>query len=67
MVIRVDKNYFRPSEVNELMGDSSKAFNKLGWKPKISLEDMIEEMVKNDKREAYDESIIKKYSSKSNS
>ncbi len=60
VVVRVDKNYFRPSEVNELLGDSSKAFNKLGWEPKITLEEMIQEMVTNDKKQALEESLIKK-------
>ncbi len=62
IVVRVDKNYFRPSEVNELLGDSSKAFNKLGWKPKISLEEMINEMVVEDKRLALEESLIQRKS-----
>ena len=44
-IIKVDKNYFRPTEVDELIGDSSKAKTKLGWKPKISFEEMIEEMI----------------------
>ena len=49
IVIRVDKRYFRPSEVDSLLGDPSKAKEKLGWKPKISLELLIQEMIENDK------------------
>ncbi len=48
IIIKVDKKYFRPSEVNELMGDASKAEKKLKWKPKISFEKLVEEMVESD-------------------
>ena len=37
IVVRIDPRYFRPTEVNELLGDASKAKKKLGWKPKITL------------------------------
>ena len=60
IVIRVDPKYFRPSEVNELLGDSKKAYNKLGWSPNINLEELVSEMVEFDKKEALKESIIKK-------
>ena len=50
VVIRIDPRYFRPTEVNELMGDASKAKKKLGWKPKISLEMLISEMVAAEKK-----------------
>ena len=49
VVIRVDKTYFRPTEVDSLLGDSSKAKKKLGWEPKTTLEELISEMIKNDK------------------
>ena len=45
IVIRIDERYFRPTEVDELIGNSEKAFKKLGWEPKTSLEDLIEEMI----------------------
>ncbi len=45
VVVRVDENYFRPSEVDELLGDSSYAKKKLGWTPKISFDQLIEEML----------------------
>ena len=48
VIIRVDPRYFRPSEVDSLLGDSSKAIKNLGWEPKISLKEMVEEMIKND-------------------
>ena len=44
-VISVDKKYFRPAEVESLLGDASKAKRKLGWEPKISFDQLIEDMV----------------------
>ena len=44
-IIECDKNYFRPLDVNNLLGDSKKARNKLRWKPKVNLEELIEEMI----------------------
>ncbi len=60
IVIRIDKRYFRPTEVDELKGDSTKAFKKLGWEPKITLEELIDEMIEFDKLEAEKDSILKK-------
>ena len=47
-VVAVDKNYFRPTEVDMLIGDASKAKNKLGWIPEYSLQDLIKEMMAHD-------------------
>ncbi|WP_441280340.1 GDP-mannose 4,6-dehydratase [Tardiphaga sp. 862_B3_N1_1] len=47
-VVRVDPVYFRPTEVDLLIGDASKAHQKLGWKPKTSFADLVKEMVAND-------------------
>ncbi len=55
IIIKVDKKYFRPSEVNELMGDARKAEKKLKWKPKISFEQLVEEMAQSDLSIAMDE------------
>ena len=44
-IIAVDKKYFRPAEVESLLGDASKAKQKLGWEPKISFDQLIEDMV----------------------
>ena len=52
IVVRIDKRYFRPSEVETLLGDSSLAKEKLGWEPKKSLEDLPSEMITHDKNEA---------------
>ena len=60
IVVRIDKRYFRPTEVDELVGDSTKGFSKLGWAPEISLEEMIEEMILSDKSKALEESILLK-------
>ena len=47
-VIKVDPNYFRPTEVDQLQGDASKAKERLGWEPKIGLNELIAEMVEHD-------------------
>ena len=52
IVIRIDKKYFRPTDVDILIGDSSKALEKLNWKPKINLDQLIEEMISADLEEA---------------
>jgi GDPmannose 4,6-dehydratase len=48
VIVRVDARYFRPSEVQTLLGDAGKAREKLGWHPQISLDQMIDEMVAHD-------------------
>lgn len=48
MIVAVDPRYFRPAEVETLLGDPSKAHEKLGWKPEITLSEMVSEMVAND-------------------
>ena len=45
VIIRIDPNYYRPTEVSSLLGDPSKAMKKLGWKPKITAKELCEEMV----------------------
>lgn len=47
-IVAVDPRYFRPTEVESLLGDASKARTKLGWTPRISFEDMVREMVRED-------------------
>ncbi len=60
IVIKIDPRYFRPTEVEELRGDSQKSFKKLGWEPEFTLEEMIEEMINEDKNKAMQESFPKK-------
>jgi GDPmannose 4,6-dehydratase len=52
IIIAVDPRYFRPTEVDELLGDASKARRKLGWKPQISFAELVAEMVEVDLKEA---------------
>ncbi len=59
IVVRIDSRYFRPAEVNSLLGDASKAKEKLGWVPTTSLEDLVVEMINSDKRSAMEEAILK--------
>jgi GDPmannose 4,6-dehydratase len=54
-IIKIDPAYFRPSEVFTLVGDPTKAKEKLGWSPKINLESLIKEMVENDLKLAQQE------------
>lgn len=48
VIVRIDPRYFRPTEVENLLGDPSKAHQRLGWKPHISFEEMVAEMVRHD-------------------
>jgi GDPmannose 4,6-dehydratase len=52
VVVRIDPRYFRPTEVETLLGDATKAREKLGWVPRISFEALVKEMVAHDLREA---------------
>ena len=47
-IIKIDPNYYRPTEVDSLIGDPSKAKKILGWEPKISFESLVKEMVEED-------------------
>ena len=60
VVVRIDPRYFRPSEVETLLGDSSKACKKLGWSSSTSLEELVAEMVSADKLEAEKEALLKR-------
>ena len=52
IIVRVDDKYFRPSEVESLLGDASKAKKNLGWSPKITVEEMCSEMMREDLKRA---------------
>ena len=67
IVIRIDSRYFRATEVDELLGNSGKAFKQLGWKPKINLEELATEMIEVDKKEALKESLLRDKGFKINS
>lgn len=58
-VVAIDPRYFRPAEVDTLLGDASKAKEKLGWVPKISFEELVREMVREDKKASERDELIK--------
>ncbi len=51
-IIKVDKRYYRPTEVETLLGDPSKASKELGWTPEITIDEMVAEMMQNDMQKA---------------
>ena len=59
VVVRIDPRYFRPTEVETLLGDSSKAASKLNWRPKISFEELVKEMMSADLEEARRDKLCK--------
>jgi GDPmannose 4,6-dehydratase len=60
IVIKVDPRYFRPTEVDSLLGDASKAKEKLNWQPKINFDELVSEMVNEDLKIAEKEVLMKK-------
>ncbi|MBS5802366.1 MAG: GDP-mannose 4,6-dehydratase [Brachyspira sp.] len=60
VLVEVDPRYFRPTEVDLLLGDSSKARRELGWEPEYDLPKLVKEMVQQDMKEAQKESFLKK-------
>ena len=60
-IVRVDPRYFRPTEVETLLGDATKAREKLGWQPKITFEEMVAEMVREDLKSAERDEVVKKH------
>jgi len=52
VLVRIDPRYFRPTEVDCLQGDPTKARKKLGWEPKVSFEELVRMMVREDLKEA---------------
>jgi GDPmannose 4,6-dehydratase len=65
VIIRIDPRYFRPTEVESLLGDPSKAKNELGWEPKISFEELVKEMVLADMEVAKRDELVEKHGFKS--
>ena len=61
IVIKIDPKFFRPAEVNYLLGDPQKACEKLGWKPTTTLEELVSEMIEKDLVEATHEKSKKSY------
>jgi GDPmannose 4,6-dehydratase len=60
-IVAVDPRYFRPTEVETLLGDATKAKQKLGWTPKISFEQLVTEMVRTDLTAAERDELVKKH------
>ncbi|MDD2720626.1 MAG: GDP-mannose 4,6-dehydratase [Gallionella sp.] len=60
-IVQVDPRYFRPTEVETLLGDPTKAHNKLGWKPKITFHELVAEMVREDLKSAERDELVKRH------
>lgn len=58
-IVSVDPRYFRPAEVESLLGDPTKAHKKLGWQPKITFEQLVHEMVREDLKSAQRDALMK--------
>lgn len=56
--VEIDQKYYRPSEVDHLLGDASKARNKLGWRPTVSFKELVRMMVEHDLELAYQEATL---------
>jgi GDPmannose 4,6-dehydratase len=63
-VVRVDPRYFRPTEVESLLGDASKAREKLGWSAEVSFADLVKEMVEADLELAKRDALVTKEGNK---
>lgn len=59
-IVSVDPRYFRPTEVESLLGDTKKAKERLGWEPKVSFDQLVSEMVREDLKVAQKDSLIEK-------
>ena len=60
VVVRIDPRYFRPAEVETLLGDPTRARERLGWTPNTNLEQMVDEMIDHDREEARKEAYLKR-------
>lgn len=60
-VVRVDPRYFRPTEVDSLLGDARKARRKLGWRPRVSFRSLVAEMVREDLKGAERDELVKRH------
>jgi len=60
-VVQVDEKYFRPTEVETLLGDPTKAKEKLGWTPKITFHELVAEMVREDYKSAKRDELVKEH------
>lgn len=60
-IVAVDPRYFRPTEVETLLGDASKAKTKLGWTPKITFDELVSEMVREDLKSAERDELVNQH------
>ena len=60
VVVRIDPRYFRPAEVETLLGDPSRAHQRLGWQPTTTLEELVAEMIATDREEAKKEAYLRR-------
>ncbi|MBI5899487.1 MAG: GDP-mannose 4,6-dehydratase [Rhodocyclales bacterium] len=60
-IVQVDPRYFRPTEVETLLGDATKAKEKLGWTPQVSFDELVAEMVREDLKAAERDELVKKH------
>jgi GDPmannose 4,6-dehydratase len=60
-IVRVDPRYFRPTEVETLLGDASKARRKLGWKPKVGFRELVSEMMREDLKAAERDALVMRH------
>jgi GDPmannose 4,6-dehydratase len=61
IIVRVDARYFRPTEVETLLGDARKARRKLGWRPKVSFRQLVAEMMSEDMKSAERDALVKRH------
>ena len=60
-IVAIDQRYFRPAEVDTLVGDNTKARKQLGWQPRVGFPALVAEMAREDLREAERESLVKRH------
>ncbi len=60
VLVRVDERYYRPAEVDTLLGDASLARTRLGWEPRIGFDELVEEMAQSDLKLAREEALVRR-------
>jgi GDPmannose 4,6-dehydratase len=61
VIVAVDPRYFRPTEVDSLLGDASKARKQLGWRPRVRFRELVTEMVREDYKLAERDELIRRH------
>ena len=61
IVVRVDPRYFRPTEVDTLLGDARKAQEKLGWTPRVRFPELVAEMMREDLKAAERDDLVRRH------